>query len=83
MIRGMDTVIRIGWVLVAGGAIGVATAGGTVGFIWILNFCYTNLLGSGDNHDGLRAGFAGLLLLVVQCCNFLLAGWGITSAVSV
>ena len=74
MIRGMDTVIRIGWVLVAGGTIGVATAGGTVGFIWILNFCYTHLLGSGDNHDGLRSGFAGLLLFTIPVIGGLLVG---------
>ena len=74
MIRGMDTVIRIGWVLVAGGTIGVATAGGTVGFIWILNFCYTHLLGSGDNHGGLRSGFAGLLLFAIPVIGGLLVG---------
>ena len=74
MIRGMDTVIRIGWVLVAGGAIGVATAGGTVGFIWILNFCYTHLLGSGDNHSGLRSGLAGLLLFTIPVIGGLLVG---------
>jgi CIC family chloride channel protein len=74
MIRGMDTVIRIGWVLVAGGTIGVATAGGTVGFIWILNFCYTHLLGSGDNHSGLRSGLAGLLLFTIPVIGGLLVG---------
>ena len=74
MIRGMDTVIRIGWVLVAGGTIGVATAGGTVGFLWVLNFCYTHLLGSGDNHDGLRSGFAGLLLFTIPVIGGLLVG---------
>ena len=65
MIRGMDTVIRIGWVLVAGGTIGVVTAGGTVGFLWVLNFCYTHLLGSGDNNGGLRSGLAALLLFAI------------------
>ncbi len=74
MIRGMDTVIRIGWVLVAGGTIGVATAGGTVGFIWILNFCYTHLLGSGDNHGGLRSGLTGLLLFAIPVVGGLLVG---------
>ena len=74
MIRGMDTVIRIGWVLVAGGTIGVATAGGTVGFIWILNFCYTHLLGSDDNHGGLRSGLAGLLLFAIPVVGGLLVG---------
>ncbi len=74
MIRGMDTVIRIGWVLVAGGTIGVATAGGTVGFLWVLNFCYTHLLGSGDNYGGLRSGLAGLLLFAIPVVGGLLVG---------
>ena len=74
MIRGMDTVIRIGWVLVAGGTIGVVTAGGTVGFLWVLNFCYTHLRGSGDNNGGLRSGLAGLLLLSIPVVGGLLVG---------
>ena len=74
MIRGMGTVIRIGWVLVAGGTIGVATAGGTVGFLWVLNFCYTHLLGSGDNYGGLRSGLAGLLLFAIPVVGGLLVG---------
>ncbi|HJL52204.1 MAG TPA: hypothetical protein QF695_06155, partial [Arenicellales bacterium] len=74
MIRVMDTVIRIGWVLVAGGTIGVASAGVTVVFIWILNCCYTHLLGSGDNHGGLRSGLTGLLLFAIPVVGGLLVG---------
>ena len=61
----MEILTRIGWVLVIGGTIGLATAIGTVGFIWILNLCYTYLLGSGDNDGGLRSGFALLLLFAM------------------
>ena len=74
MKRSMDILTRIGWVLVIGGTIGLATAIGTVGFIWFLDFCYTYLLGSGDNYGGLRSGFAVLLLFAIPVVGGLLVG---------
>ena len=74
MKRSMEILTRIGWVLVIGGTTGLATAIGTVGFIWILNFCYTYLLGTGDTHDGLWSGFAVLLLFSIPVVGGLLVG---------
>ena len=70
----MEILTRIGWVLVIGGTIGLATASGTVGFIWILNFCYTYLLGSGDSYGGLQSGFAVLLLFAIPVVGGFLVG---------
>ena len=74
MKRSMEILTRIGWVLVIGGTIGLATASGTVGFIWILNFCYTYLLGSGDSYGGLQSGFAVLLLFAIPVVGGFLVG---------
>ena len=74
MKRSMELLTRIGWVLVIGGTIGLATASGTVGFIWILNFCYTYLLGSGDSYGGLQSGFAVLLLFAIPVVGGFLVG---------